>query len=102
MPGHGEGFGIVYLEAMACGIPVIASTMDGSREAVRDGALGLMVNPGDPPALRAAIRTALTQPRGVVPPGLDYFDLGQFNERVHGIVDQLQQSRHPSLALRGR
>jgi len=102
MPGHGEGFGIVYLEAMACGVPVIASTMDGSREAVRDGALGLMVNPGDAAALRAALRTALTQPKGVVPPGLDYFDLRHFNERVHGVVDQLQQSRLQPLALRGR
>ena len=102
MPGHGEGFGIVYLEAMACGIPVIASTMDGSREAVRDGALGLMVNPGDAAELRAAIRSALTRPKGVVPAGLSYFDLRHFNERARGVVDQLQQSRRQSLALRGR
>ena len=34
MPGRGEGFGFVFLEAMACGVPVVASTLDGSREAV--------------------------------------------------------------------
>jgi glycosyltransferase involved in cell wall biosynthesis len=45
MPSQGEGFGFVLLEAMACGIPVIASKVDGGREAVRDGALGRMVEP---------------------------------------------------------
>ena len=35
MPGRGEGFGIVYLEALACGVPVVASSLDASREAVR-------------------------------------------------------------------
>jgi phosphatidylinositol alpha-1,6-mannosyltransferase len=102
MPGHGEGFGIVYLEAMACGIPVIASTMDGSREAVRDGMLGLTVNPSDPAALRAAVRTALGRPKGVVPAGLDHFDLQHFRQRVHAIVDRLRQTRAQSLAFRGR
>jgi glycosyltransferase involved in cell wall biosynthesis len=45
MPGRGEGFGIVYLEALACGVPVVASEVDGSREAVREGALGILVDP---------------------------------------------------------
>jgi glycosyltransferase involved in cell wall biosynthesis len=102
MPGHGEGFGIVYLEAMACGTPVIASKLDGSREAVREGMLGLIVNPTDPAALRAAIRSALSQPKGAVPQGLDYFDLRHFNERVRRIVDQLRQTSAQTLALPGR
>ena len=102
MPGHGEGFGIVYLEAMACGVPVIASTMDGSREAVRDGMLGLTVNPGDPAALREAVRTALRRPKGVVPSGLDYFDLRHFHERTQSIVDHWQRVRAKPLALHGR
>lgn len=102
MPGHGEGFGIVYLEAMACGVPVIASTMDGSREAVREGALGLTVNPGDPAALREALRAALQRPKGVVPPGLDYFDLRHFQERAHSIVDRLRGAQARPAALHGR
>ena len=39
MPSAGEGFGYVVLEALACGIPVVASTIDGTREAVRGGKL---------------------------------------------------------------
>jgi phosphatidylinositol alpha-1,6-mannosyltransferase len=100
MPGHGEGFGIVYLEAMACGIPVIASTMDGSREAVREGTLGLMVNPGNAAALRDTIRAALGKPKGVVPAGLDYFDLHHFQERAHTIVDRLRSARRQPVAFR--
>jgi phosphatidyl-myo-inositol dimannoside synthase len=101
MPGHGEGFGIVYLEAMACGVPVIASTMDGSREAVRDGMLGPTVNPSDAGAVREAMREALHRPKGV-PPGLDYFDLRHFQQRAHTIVDQLRRTRAQPLALHGR
>ena len=47
MPGWGEGFGFVYLEAMACGIPALGSKLDGSREALRDGDLGILVDPHD-------------------------------------------------------
>jgi glycosyltransferase involved in cell wall biosynthesis len=44
MPSHGEGFGIVFLEALACGVPVIGSKVDGSREALLDGQLGRLVD----------------------------------------------------------
>jgi glycosyltransferase involved in cell wall biosynthesis len=45
MPSQGEGFGIVYLEALACGKPVLAGNKDGSRDAVAEGELGLLVDP---------------------------------------------------------
>ncbi len=99
MPGHGEGFGIVFLEAMACGIPVVASTMDGSREAVREGALGQAINPTDPVALRSAVRAALTRPRGIVPDGLDYFDMNHFQQRVRSLLEQVRGADARSLAL---
>ena len=47
MPSQGEGFGIVYLEALACGKPVLAGNKDGSRDAVAEGELGLLVDPED-------------------------------------------------------
>lgn len=92
MPGWGEGFGIVYLEALACGIPVLASAVDGSREAVRNGELGVLVDPRAPGAVCDGIKQALARPRGVVPPGLDYFSLENFTRRTHLLVDQLVPS----------
>ncbi len=61
MPSSGEGFGIVVLEALACGLPVVASAADGTREAVRDGELGVVVDPKDQPALLSAIIDAIRQ-----------------------------------------
>ena len=86
MPGWGEGFGIVYLEAMACGIPVVASKVDGSREAVRHGALGIMVDPRDREDIRAGIVEALDRAKGVVPEGLEYFSYNKFEHRLHHII----------------
>jgi glycosyltransferase involved in cell wall biosynthesis len=45
MPSKQEGFGIVFLEALACGKPVIAGNRDGSKEALLDGKLGVLVDP---------------------------------------------------------
>ena len=45
MPSKGEGFGFVFLEALACGKPVIAGNQDGSVDAVLNGELGILVNP---------------------------------------------------------
>jgi phosphatidyl-myo-inositol dimannoside synthase len=81
MPSRGEGFGFVFLEAMACGVPVIGSKTDGGREALRDGELGTLVHPDDPEELRAAIVRSFAQPKRV-PEGLDYFSFENFAERV--------------------
>ena len=81
MPGHGEGFGIVYLEALACGVPVVASKLDGSREAVRNGLLGRLVDPNDTAELETAILNVLNDQHGV-PDGLAYFAFPEFQKRV--------------------
>ncbi len=96
MPSYGEGFGFVFLEAMACGIPVVASKVDGSREAVRDGLLGELVDPSDPEQVRAGILAALAKPRGVVPEGLSYFAFHRFEQRTHNLLrGLLSHGREP-------
>jgi glycosyltransferase involved in cell wall biosynthesis len=90
MPSRGEGFGIVYLEALACGIPVVGSKVDGSREALRDGKLGLLVDPGNPDEIKTAIRAALQKPRGQVVAGLDYFSYASFQQRCRELLQKLK------------
>lgn len=55
MPSKGEGFGFVFLEALACGKPVIAGNKDGSRDALLDGQLGILVNPDNIAGIARAI-----------------------------------------------
>jgi glycosyltransferase involved in cell wall biosynthesis len=86
MPGRGEGFGIVYLEAMACGIPVVASKADASREAVLDGRLGLIADPGNRNEIIDAIQQAIALPRRVAP-DLNYFSFKNFVHRWHAYLD---------------
>jgi phosphatidyl-myo-inositol dimannoside synthase len=88
MPSRGEGFGFVFLEAMACGIPVIASKADGSREAVLNGQLGQVVAPGNPDEIRRAILKALDMPK-MIPDGLEYFSFENFTQRLHHIIDEV-------------
>jgi D-inositol-3-phosphate glycosyltransferase len=57
-----EPFGIVPLEAMACGIPVVASRVGGHIDTVVDGATGLHVPPRDPQRLALALEELLEQP----------------------------------------
>jgi phosphatidyl-myo-inositol dimannoside synthase len=62
MPSTGEGFGIVFLQAMATGVRVIAGNQDGSRDALCDGALGTLVDPENCEELASAILAALDNP----------------------------------------
>ena len=60
LPSHYEAFGLVALEAMACGIPVVVTTVGGLKEIVQDGESGLLVPLGDVTALAQALVTLLT------------------------------------------
>jgi phosphatidyl-myo-inositol dimannoside synthase len=57
-----EGFGLVYLEAAAHGLPVVAHAVGGVPEAVVDGVTGLLVPPADQPALTAAFARLIDDP----------------------------------------
>ena len=55
----GESFGIVLAEAMAAGLPIVASDIPGYRDVARNGVEALLVPPGDPGALVSAVRRVL-------------------------------------------
>ncbi|WP_294399102.1 glycosyltransferase family 4 protein [Prosthecobacter sp.] len=59
MPSSKEGFGIVFLEAMASGKPVVAGNLDGSVDALDQGRLGMLVDPHDPVKIAEKICLAL-------------------------------------------
>jgi D-inositol-3-phosphate glycosyltransferase len=62
LPSHYESFGMVALEAMACGSPVVASRVGGLTTTVRDGVTGFLVAEGDVNALAGRLETLLADP----------------------------------------
>lgn len=59
---HAEALGVVYMEAMALGLPVVGTTTDGALEVVEQGVCGLLVPPGNVEALAAAIEALAGDP----------------------------------------
>jgi glycosyltransferase involved in cell wall biosynthesis len=89
MPSRGEGFGFVFLEAIASGIPAIGSKDDGGREALLSGELGLLVDPANATEIEAAIIEQLRQTERSVPERLRYFSFENFVARTAAIVDDV-------------
>jgi D-inositol-3-phosphate glycosyltransferase len=68
VPSHNESFGLVALEAQACGTPVVATDVGGLRTAVRDGVSGLLVAGHDPADWSSALTKAV-ELRAALRPG---------------------------------
>ncbi len=94
MPSTGEGFGIVYLESMACGTPVLAGNVDGSVDALDHGRLGRLVDPTDIDQIAAGIVSLLRrqgpsawfEPESLHRMVKDQFGRDAFRERVRAAV----------------
>lgn len=69
MPSKGEGFGIVYLEALACGKPTLGGDRDGAIDALADGELGALVDPDD---VEAISKTLIQILQGIYPHPIIY------------------------------
>jgi colanic acid/amylovoran biosynthesis glycosyltransferase len=60
--GQMEGLPVALMEALACGVPVVATRLSGVPELVADGLTGILATPGDPAALATALRRVLEDP----------------------------------------
>lgn len=97
MPSKGEGFGIVFLEALACGKPVIAGNIDGSVDAVLNGELGILVNPDNVDEISEAIIKTLKKevPEKILDSEylrkriLETYGLDKFKEKVKNLIYEL-------------
>ena len=63
VPSHSESFGLVAVEAQACGTPVVAAAAGGLRTAVRDGLSGLLVTGHDPAEYARVLGDLIAAPR---------------------------------------
>lgn len=89
----GEGFGIVFLEAMAFGKPVIGPTYGAPAEIIRDNENGLLVDPEDPKSVANALVKLLDDPGAAREMGqagrknvLAHYSYGPFRETLRGIL----------------
>lgn len=101
MPSQ-EGFGIVYLEAMACGVPVLAGDGDGSADPLQDGRLGWQVPHRDPEAVAAACMEILTggdircDGQWLRQEAIGAFGKGAFTQRLAELLDFSRSVRDES------
>jgi glycosyltransferase involved in cell wall biosynthesis len=106
---HETGVANVYVEAMACGCPVVASTSGGAAEAVIDGQCGILVPPADVEATAAAIDTLLADRdlrlrmgRAARRRAEEYFAVDKYIARVlSAYEDTIEQSKQKLAELQG-
>ena len=113
LPSRDEGFGLVFLEAMAMGVPVVGTRVIGSEDAVEDGVTGLLVPYADAAALARAARSILEGPelaarlRGSAADRVRRaYSREQFAARVESLyrelLDARSRTREPVTAPPGR
>jgi len=92
MPSTGEGFGLVLIEAAACGTQVICGNSDGSVDAILNGELGESININDPAALDKSITNKLNSPinseqkRALQTACLQHFSVEKYKEKLHQLI----------------
>lgn len=92
MPSTQEGFGIVYLEAAACGVPSVGGIGGGSSDAIPDERIGLIVDPSDKTALAEAIDRLLGKGR-VDPAAVEPYRRAHFAAEARLLLARLLTGR---------
>lgn len=97
MPSKGEGFGIVYLEALACGKPVLAGNCDGAIDALCDGELGILVDPDDVSAIASNLTEIIQgihnhpliyQSKALRQKAIDIYGFARFQNTLDRLLEQ--------------
>lgn len=90
MPSHGEGFGIAFVEAMACGTPALGLAVGGALDALQDPELGRAVSEKEfPDVLRALLRDHPSENYDLSSRTQAIFGRNQFVDRVKNAVESL-------------
>jgi phosphatidylinositol alpha-1,6-mannosyltransferase len=90
MPSTGEGFGIAFLEAMACGTPALGLAVGGANDALGDGELGLVTTPDAlPEAVARGLGPAPRKGNDLALAVRKRFGRAAFQERACSIMEQL-------------
>ncbi len=86
-PALMEGLGISLIQASYCKVPIIASAVGGIPEIVKDGENGLLVTPGDVPALQNALKTLIKDPKKRTAMGERGHEIATSEFSVENMVD---------------
>jgi phosphatidylinositol alpha-1,6-mannosyltransferase len=90
MPSSKEGFGIVFIEAMYYGLPVIGGNADGTMDALLNGNLGTVVTPGNVAEIKTAIETVLSNREKHIPDHnilMDHFGYETYKKRLEKLLN---------------
>jgi phosphatidyl-myo-inositol dimannoside synthase len=95
LPSKKEGFGIVFIEALACGVPVICGNADGSVDAICNGELGTSINPDDLDELERAATSMLNKPptagqrKHLQQKCLEYFGEDTYIKKFEALINEV-------------
>ena len=90
MPSTKEGFGIVFIEAMYYGLPVIAGNQDGSTDALLNGKLGLLIEPNNAGAIANAVEKMMINKAAYKPDHallMNNFGFDAYKRKLENVLD---------------